>query len=152
MTTLNSQRATYGPLPVFSLNKLMTTSEFSEISNSSAEIRVATRPVFLNRVFPTKSYLSGSPLSNLPDRKITHFLLFFSFFLSWYTALITSQGNILRGYLFEFYWNYIITIESFKKKKFEIWCHMMGCNHSSGKHGQGGGGGLCSTYIGHLPC
>ena len=31
-------------------------------------------------------------------------------------------------------------------------CHMMGCNHSLGKHGQRGGGSLCSTYIGHLPC
>ena len=48
--------------------------------------------------------------------------------------------------------NDVITIESFKKKKFEIWCHMMGCNHSLGKHGQRGGDGLCSTYIGHLPC
>ena len=40
-------------------------------------------------------------------------------------------------------------IEIFEKEKFQIMCHMMGCNDSSGW--QRGGGGLCSTYIGHLP-
>ena len=33
----------------------------------------------------------------------------------------------------------IVTIELFEKKMFQIICHMMGCNDSSGKHRQRGG-------------
>ena len=39
------------------------------------------------------------------------------------------------------------TIIIFQKKKFEIMCHMMGCNNSSGKHRQRGG----TAFAGFCP-
>ena len=39
------------------------------------------------------------------------------------------------------------TIIIFKKKKFEIICHMIGCNDSSGKHRQRGG----TAFAGFCP-
>ena len=46
----------------------------------------------------------------------------------------------------------LVPLSLLRKRSFGIWCHMMGCNHSLGKHGQRGRDGLCITYIGHLPC
>ena len=43
-----------------------------------------------------------------------------------------THRNIFWGYQTNFFGYGIVTIEMFEKKMFQIMCHMMGCNDSSG--------------------
>ena len=45
---------------------------------------------------------------------------------------IKSHCKIFGGYQTNFFGYGIVTIEMFEKKMFQIMCHMMGCNDSSG--------------------
>ena len=60
-------------------------------------------------------------------------------------SVIVWGKSTFLGEIKHFFGYGIVTIEMFEKKMFQIMCHIMGCNHSSGKHGHRGGGAFALT-------